>query len=126
MLDFVFPVFCEAGGADDEGGVLVCVFCGGDCLEAVVGDDAVFGGVEVVGCVYGDAECFLWWLLGDVFDASCWRVFYDFCVLFLGFAGEFEGVCGDVDGEGVGELSCSFFSVVGVCWVSCGCSGDAS
>jgi len=33
-LDFGFPVFCEAGGADDEGWVLVCVFCGGEGLDA--------------------------------------------------------------------------------------------
>lgn len=78
MLDFGFPVFCEAGGADDEGGVLVCVFCGGEGLYAVVGDDAVLDDVEVVWGVYGDAECFLWWLFCDVFDASCWWVFYGF------------------------------------------------
>ena len=78
MLDFGFPVFCEAGGADDEGWVLVCVFCGGEGLYAVVGDDAVLDDVEVVWGVYGDAECFLWWLFCDVFDASCWWVFYGF------------------------------------------------
>ena len=75
MLDFGFPVFCEAGWADDEGGVFVCVFCGCEGLEGfaeshfVCDEAALFLAGVVYACFLVGVEFYL--ECGDVDVGGC-------------------------------------------------------